>query len=34
MTNTAAAPDAKAFTTFAEFYPFYLGEHRDNTCRR
>jgi hypothetical protein len=21
------------FTTFAEFYPFYLGEHRNATCR-
>ena len=20
--------------TFAEFYPFYLGEHRNRTCRR
>jgi hypothetical protein len=22
------------FATFAEFYPYYLGEHRDRTCRR
>lgn len=22
------------FTSFAEFYPFYLNEHRDRTCRR
>ena len=22
------------FKTFAEFYPFYLGEHRNLTCRR
>ena len=22
------------FNNFAEFYPFYLGEHADATCRR
>lgn len=22
------------FTSFAEFYPFYLAEHRNRTCRR
>ena len=22
------------FKNFAEFYPFYLGEHRNRTCRR
>jgi hypothetical protein len=22
------------FRNFAEFYPFYLGEHADRTCRR
>jgi hypothetical protein len=26
--------DAKSFRTFAEFYPFYLGEHANRTCRR
>jgi hypothetical protein len=24
----------KQFRSFAEFYPFYLGEHRNRTCRR
>jgi hypothetical protein len=33
-TQTAAAPDAKAFTSFAAFYPFYLGEHTNRSCRR
>ena len=26
--------DPKSFKTFAEFYPFYLGEHSNRTCRR
>jgi len=29
-----AAADAKAFKRFAEFYPFYLSEHSNRTCRR
>ena len=33
-TTTAAAVDPKALKTFAEFYPYYLGEHRNRTCRR
>jgi hypothetical protein len=36
MTTTAATSpvDPKAFKTFAEFYPFYLGEHQNRPCRR
>lgn len=26
--------DAPRFSSFREFYPFYLGEHRNRTCRR
>ncbi len=25
---------SKPFASFAEFYPYYLDEHRDRTCRR
>jgi len=25
---------AGRFTTFGDFYPFYLGEHRNPVCRR
>jgi hypothetical protein len=28
------ATDPKAFHSFAEFYPFYLSEHGNRTCRR
>jgi hypothetical protein len=28
------APSAKEIQSFAEFYPFYLGEHSDRNCRR
>jgi hypothetical protein len=31
---TAPAPERRRFASFAEFYPFYLGEHTDRTCRR
>ncbi|MBX6420361.1 MAG: DUF962 domain-containing protein [Nevskia sp.] len=24
----------RAFRSFGEFYPYYLGEHTDRTCRR
>ena len=30
MANT----EHPTFSSFAEFYPFYLGEHQDRTCRR
>ncbi len=26
--------ETKQFNSFAEFYPFYLGEHSNKTCRR
>ncbi len=29
-----AAVDPRSFTSFAQFYPFYLGEHSNRTCRR
>ena len=25
---------ARTFASFADFYPFYLGEHSNRTCRR
>ena len=34
MNTSTTTADAKAFTTFAEFYPSYLGEHSNRTCRR
>ncbi|MFC3146397.1 Mpo1-like protein [Piscinibacterium candidicorallinum] len=32
MSETTAAP--QRYTSFAEFYPFYLSEHSNRTCRR
>lgn len=34
MNTSPSAVDLKAIQTFAEFYPFYLGEHQNRTCRR
>jgi hypothetical protein len=33
-TSPAPATDPKSFKSFAEFYPFYLSEHSNPTCRR
>ena len=33
-TAPGAAVDPRQFKSFAEFYPFYLGEHANLTCRR
>ncbi len=30
----ASTADAKSLKTFAKFYPFYLSEHSNRTCRR
>jgi hypothetical protein len=30
----AAGSAAKRYDNFADFYPFYLTEHSDRTCRR
>lgn len=32
--STAAPADARSYKSFAEFYPFYLSEHSNRTCRR
>jgi hypothetical protein len=33
-TTLPRSPDLKAIQSFAEFYPFYLTEHNNRTCRR
>ncbi len=32
--STSAGDQIKQMHSFAEFYPFYLGEHANRTCRR
>ena len=32
--TSAAGPDLASIRSFAEFYPVYLGEHANRTCRR
>jgi hypothetical protein len=34
QTTTAPQADIQQMSTFAEFYPFYLGEHSNIACRR
>jgi hypothetical protein len=34
MTDTATTKAPSELHSFAEFYPFYLSEHRNRTCRR
>jgi hypothetical protein len=31
---TQQSPASGRFASFREFYPYYLSEHRDRTCRR
>lgn len=33
-TRPSTTPNIHAMSSFAEFYPFYLTEHSDLTCRR
>lgn len=34
MNQSPTAPAALPFERFSDFYPYYLGEHSDRTCRR
>lgn len=31
---TTDSADPRSFASFREFYPYYLGEHANQTCRR
>ena len=33
-TENAVVENIKHFSSFAEFYPYYLSEHSNSTCRR
>ena len=33
-TEIAVVENLKRFNSFAEFYPYYLSEHSNSTCRR
>lgn len=33
-TEIAVVENVKRFNSFAEFYPYYLSEHSNSTCRR
>lgn len=34
MNPSASSATTGRYTRFADFYPFYLSEHSDRTCRR
>jgi hypothetical protein len=34
MNSTTTTVDPKSLQSFAQFYPFYLSEHSNRTCRR
>jgi hypothetical protein len=34
MKGPATVENVKQFNSFAEFYPYYLSEHGNSTCRR
>ncbi|MCY7294649.1 DUF962 domain-containing protein [Alteromonas sp. a30] len=34
MSNLTTQEPGKKYSSFAEFYPFYLSEHANLTCRR